>query len=485
MATFRVSNQSQLNSALNNVKDGDTVLLASGTYSNISMMTDRRTDHDFASKVTIKSENPNNPAKVNKLLLNNVSNVEFSDIVFDYVRGRTSTTPFFVEKSDGITFDDVVFDGDYKDGYASGIGLRVKGSTDVAVTDSVFRNFGNGIDFSNNTRVTLTGNDIRGVSNDGFTFGGIKDMLIADNDFREYRSQNAYSLHKDHIQFRAGGTEAASQDIVIRDNVFVDKELRHGIFFGNEAYRNGQTSYYYQDITVEGNYLSTAHVHGITVFYGTDIEIANNTLVKNSGMTRNGDLYVPLINVSKYSTDVSIHGNTVASVQTPQDGSWSIFGNIVSGRRYKHWDGTEDMFSRTTVKAGANAASTTLATTASTATESAAAEESRVDGRDVDGATRFAIDGLDFGGGDTLVLSHFERGTFQGISDENALAIWDNSRAVRIDALADVRELDRASSDVTVDVSDDTLILQIQQDDGLARIALDGHGHAYEAAYLL
>lgn len=463
MTTFRVSNQSQLDQALRGLKGGDTILLAGGDYGNLTMNTTRRVNFDFEKKVTIASADPNNPARINELMMTKAGNVEFSNLTFDYVAGKTSSKPFFVQDSKDVTFSRVVFDGDFKDGYATGLGLRVKQTENITVTDSVFRNFANGIDFSNDVNVVLTNNQIRGVSYDGFTLGAIDGALISGNDFRDYKARDPNAAHMDHIQFRIMEGEGPSENVTIRNNVFVDPEGRQGIFFGNVPYKTGDVSAYYKNIAIENNYISTGHVHGVTMFYGTDVDIVGNTIVRNPGAINS---HTPLINVSKFSSDVLIKGNTVASVQAPQNASWTVVDNAVSGKRYLHWDGASEVKGDGGVLAGAGARG--IAPT--------------VDGDAVAGSTVFYIGKLDFAGGDMLRLEDFDAGTFLSVTGGNPLQVWDNRGAVEIDSVLDLQELSDISPAVTVQTSGDTLTLRVFQDAGVADIIIENMAAAFRAS---
>lgn len=319
MAIYNVATQKQLETAIAGLKNGDTILLAGGQYDLIKMRTTTRQDHSFEQKVTIASADPNNPAVVSELIMASVDNVTFSGVKFDYNPAKPSSKPFFVEKSSRVVFDNVTFEGEIVNGFGAGQGLRAKDSSQVTVVDSHFVNLQNALSFSNMSDVALLDNDVRGMSNDGFTFGGMTRILIAGNDFRDYKSPQPLAPHKDNIQFRTASGETASTDVVIRENVMVVDEARHGIFIGNEAYRDGNDASVHTNVLIEHNTLSTAQTHGITVFQADRLDIRDNILTKNPGMPLTDKLYTPIINVSKYSTHVQIQGNQVASVQTPQN----------------------------------------------------------------------------------------------------------------------------------------------------------------------
>lgn len=485
MTTFRVSNQSQLNSALSNVKDGDTVLLARGTYSSLDMKTDRRTDHDFDRRVTIASEDPKNPAKINEVNLTSVSKVEFKDLVFDYESGKSSNKPFFVQYSSDVIFNNIDFDGLVRNGYGSGLGLRVKESDNITVKNSEFSDFQNALSFSKVDQVNLTGNLVRNMSNDGFTFGGINGMVIEDNTFRSFKSPNPAAAHKDNIQFRTIPSEGLSQNIVIRDNNIDSAETRHGIYFGNEAYKAGNLYAMYRNILIEDNYIRSAQTHGITILHGNGVTIRDNTLVQNpdGGFTK--AVNVPIINVSIYSHDVTITGNRVASVQGEQDSSWDIHGNYVGSKQYLHWAGDYG-FKKGPDLSKISAASARMveapeASEAAPEAKSDAANSLRFDGKVADGGKVVHVDGVDFSRGDSFIFAHWQSGTFQDKFGGNPVDDWNDGASVKVDSLLDLQELAHHSPWISAETDGADLILTIDQG---ARNSAEFHLSGLAAGFL-
>ena len=486
MTTFRVSNQSQLNSALNNVKDGDTILLARGTYSSLDMKTDRRTDHDFDRRVTIASEDPNNPAKINEVNLTSVSKVEFKDLVFDYESGKSSNKPFFVQYSSDLIFNNIDFDGHLRDGYGSGLGFRVKESDNITVKNSEFSDFQNALSFSKVDQVTLTGNLVRNMSNDGFTFGGINGMVIEDNTFRSFKSPNPAAAHKDNIQFRTIPSEGLSENIVIRDNNIDSAETRHGIYFGNEAYKAGNLYAMYRNILIEDNYIRSAQTHGITILHGNGVTIRDNTLVQNpdGGFTK--AVNVPIINVSIYSHDVTITGNRVASVQKEQDSSWDIYNNFVGSKQYLHWPGDYGFKNGPDISRIESAAASATAAPLSDGQDSsgqADATKLRFGGALADGDSVVDIDGVDFSRGDSFVFNDWNSGTFQDKAGGNVVDDWNHGASVKVDSLVDLQELIHFSPAISAETDGADLILTIDQGSrGSAEFHISGVAAGFLAA---
>jgi len=267
MAILRVSNQGQLDSALRSAGGGDTILLSSGTYDNLTL-NDR-----FEQKVTIASE-AGNPAVINQMLLRGAANIELKGLKFDYVPGRSGDNPFWIEGGRGITLVDIDIEGKASGQYGAGVGLRIKNSQDIEILNSEVSNFRNGFAFTNSDNVRVVNNDFRGMSNDSMLLGGMTGMVIQGNDFRAMNSNPAVQ-HKDMIQFFTGSGSPASRDIVIRDNVIDNPEHSHAIFFTNPMANSGDRGAYYQNIVIENNDIRSAHVHGISINHGDGVTIRN------------------------------------------------------------------------------------------------------------------------------------------------------------------------------------------------------------------
>ena len=318
MAVLKVSNQAQLTSAVKNAGGGDTITLASGTYSGFTV--------NDLSNVTITSADPGRPATINQFHLRGASNVEFKNLKLDYEPSKSGTTPFWIENSDDVSFVNLDIVGHNRGSYGDGIGLRIKSSDDVVVRDSDITGFRNGMYASNSKNLDVIDNDFQAMSNDGMLLAGMNDVLIQGNDFRNMKSP-PNQKHKDSIQFMTSSSEPGSQNVVIRGNVIENKEVSHGIFLTNTA------SSYHRNILIEDNLVRGNQVHGISVNHGDGVTIRDNVVQKIAGGSN-----TPLINVSSTSKNVVIQNNDVASVPTAQNSSWRVSGNDTDGgRNYMHW----------------------------------------------------------------------------------------------------------------------------------------------------
>jgi hypothetical protein len=326
------------------------------------------------------------------------------------------------------------------------------------------------------------------MSNDSLLVAGATTMLVEGNDFRGMKS-NPNVKHKDAIQF-ATGPEPASRDVVIRDNVIINPEQSHGIFFTNASANSGDRSSYHSDILIEGNYLSTAQKHGISINHGDGVIIRNNELVKNPDNHGTSAINIPMINASADSKNIVIQGNKVASVPEAQN-TWTVTGNIVGTKSYLHWSGdarnAPEIYSATNQKAGGNVGAAVRPESGGSIDEDRAPVESpvnagpssgpsetfRVNHNQLKDGQQVFINDLDFSNGDILVFRNFSAGAFDATRGGNPIEVWKDGRAVKIDSIADLHELDAASNAVSVSSRGDQTIVDIDGPRDVS-IVLDG-----------
>jgi pectate lyase len=483
MATFNVSNQTQLDSAIRAARSGDTILLQPGTYSSLTLDAQRSaTSHvDFDREVVIASANASRPAVINNLLLRGAENVELRGLEFDGT--ARSGHNFQIQRSANIEVTNSDFEGRVGGSQTSGTGIRINDSRNVDVLNSDFTGFYNAIFGWNNRDLTISGNSIAQQSNDAMQFGFHSGIVISNNDFGQTRISSGG--HKDLIQFYTSSSQAPSEDIRIVGNRMSTSESVQGIFMGNELARNGNRNAFYENVVIEDNVMRTSHPHGITVEHGNRVSILDNEVLRHPNGARD-----PMINVSNSSVYVTIRGNEVVSVPDPAGPTWNVGGNdLTSSRNFTHWEGSGATLTATrsfVASTASTLASADPATTGASAREvEPSGEQVRVDGRSVDGTTTIGISGLDLDAGDELVFINFDRGTFRDQAGGNVVHNSADGSYVRIDDILDLRELFVSSPaiDVATTAQNDALILRIAQDDGdVARIVLNGLGAEFRGA---
>ena len=467
MATIRVSSENEFTRALQSASGGDTILLGAGTYSDLDIKNDRQTDVDFASTVTIRSEDPNNRAVINELMVQGARNVTISDVVLDYTGRQAADSeswvrgePFFFKGTTNITLSDVEVKGNLVNGYGEDTGIYVNTSKGFTLKNSQITDFNMALNAWGSEDVTVEGNSFRRMNSDGLFFGDIDGVTIEDNFIGDYKSDSPGALHQDNIQFYTANGFGPSKDIVIRGNTLDSSDHRHGVFIFNELYRDGNTSdsVRHENILIEDNYIHTTNTHGITVTHADGVTVRNNTVVLND---ERGFDQVPLINVSLRSRNVDITGNTVESVQGESDGTWNVSGNIVEGFSRNHWSG---IFQNGRLVKGNIPAP-------GEQTPSSGGDEDifEIVGGHIDPDDPITITGLDFDQGDELALTGFDQGTFEGSAARNG------GSGFSLDSVRELKEIVYWSEDVTGRASSDNddLFLYIDQgEEGIATFIL-------------
>jgi hypothetical protein len=463
MATIRVSSENEFTKALLTANGGDTILLKSGTYSDLDIKDNRQNALDFSSTVTIRSEDPNNRAVINELLVQGASNIKISDVVLDYT-GRQAAdseswvrgSPFFFKGTTDITLSDVEVKGNLVNGFGEKTGIYVNTSKGFTLENSKITDFNLALNAWGSEDVTIKGNSFRGMNHDGLFFGEIDGIRIEDNFIGDYHSDAPAALHKDNIQFYTGKDFGPSNDIVIRGNTLDSSDHRHGVFIFNELYRDGNTSdsIRHRNILIEDNYIHTTNTHGITVTHADGVTVRNNTVILND---EGGFDQVPLINVSLTSKNVDIVGNTVASVQGEEDGTWNVSGNIVEGFSRFHWSG---VFQNGQLVKG-------IIPAPDKQFPSSGGDQDvfKFVGGHIDPDHPVTITGLDLDQGDELALSGFDRGTFTGS------AATDGGSGFNLDSVKELKEIVYWSEDVVGRASHENNDLFLYIDQGQEGVA--------------
>ena len=268
MSIFNVSTTSQLTAALATAKSGDSVLVASGSYSDINLK-----NINPLGSVLITSADPQHQAVFTDMLLNNSSNLTISNIS---MQSKTSlvATPFQLLYGTNIAFDHVTFSGPPLGSAASVSGLMVRWSNGVTVTNSEFHDLRNGIDLLDNSNVKIASSYFHDIRNDGVHGGGNSFVTVVKNVFTDFHPSS--TDHSDAIQFWTTNTTVSAHDITITDNAILrgDGVAIQGIFLadqvGNLPYRN---------VKVGNNIVIGESYNGIFLTGIAGGSVYNNTVV--------------------------------------------------------------------------------------------------------------------------------------------------------------------------------------------------------------
>lgn len=339
MAIFNVSNQSQLMSALQSASGGDEIRLASGDYGDLNL-----DDVSFNSAVTITSANDNNPASFSGMDLDNVNNLSFDNVVFDYTFNKTDAlwgTHFSIDNSSNIDIGNSVFSGDLAqglgkndDGFGYGRGLIVSNSSDITVSESEFFNWWKAASFIESQNIEFTENEIHSIRSDGLNFREVKDVLVEGNYIHDFDGSLTSGDHKDFLQVWTTNTDTPTENLTIRGNVFDIGEgtWAQTIFMRNIEGERGNTDLYYRNITIEDNTIYNSHANGIVVGATDGLVLQNNTLIQagdpETRVTAASNV-APRISVSEDSSDVYIANNAASKVIGYENQpDWTVRDNV-------------------------------------------------------------------------------------------------------------------------------------------------------------
>lgn len=301
-ATVRVSNATQLTSAAQAARGGDTILLEPGNYGAVSLK-----NLAPSGEVMVRSADPNRDAVITDLKLTSVKNFTFADLDVNHVlaAGEALFTPAItVAKSDSLSFIGLDFAGS-RDGspWNDGYGISVRGSDNIVLANSTFTELFRSAVFNDVDNLLVTGNKAS-VVREGFNFAAVDNVVISKNAFSDFRPNYADGDHSDAIQFWNNGVARGSSDVIIRDNSILTGANggTQGIFIRAE-----NPLLRHSDFTIENNLYHGDARHGITLGGVDNAVIRGNTIV-----TAQGGMLETAINVNKSSNVVV--ANNVSSL---------------------------------------------------------------------------------------------------------------------------------------------------------------------------
>jgi hypothetical protein len=318
--------------------------LAGGDYGTLSVRGFHAPD---GAPLVLRSVDPANPARFSGMVLRDVANIVLDGVVFDYsfrAEDKLYLRPFEILSGSGITIRNALFDGDRArgrgpadDGFPTAFALGIRSSSGITLENTEIRSFYRGIVVSQSRDVTVRGNDLHDIRSDGMNFAEVRQVLIEDNHIHDFARSLQSKDHADMIQFWTNGTKAPSFDIVIRNNLLNSAEgfYTQSIFMRNDQVDRGLAGdeMFYRNITIAGNMIINAHLHGITVGETDGLSIHNNTVVRNArseGAQKNVALWTPTIRVAEASRNVRIERNVTAKIAGPagQPG-WTVAQNLM------------------------------------------------------------------------------------------------------------------------------------------------------------
>jgi len=318
MPVITVTNQAQLDAAIKIAKGGDTILLAPGSYTGITANYFNPT-----SNVTFQSLDAKNPAVLQTLSLHTSSNVTFKNLNFvqDYRPAQDWETANRVMNSTNIVMDGVRFSGGTGDASKSlGIGLTVRGSSNVKLLNSSIDHFSVGLNGLAVDNMVIQNSEFHDNRRDHTNFSEMSNLLIDGNNFTALYPINGE--HPDAIQFMTSGRTKGNTNITISNNVIMqgDGQPSQGILLGEEVGNLG-----YQNVDIKNNLLYVSGMYnGILVVNGKNVNVDSNSVISNADGT---SFWIRLQNVSGTVTN-----NIADDIILDSSNSVTQSGNVVLSR---------------------------------------------------------------------------------------------------------------------------------------------------------
>jgi len=311
MTQVTVENADTLMSALRAAHGGDVIVLAPGNYGEVVLR-----NLQFDTPVTIVSSRADDPAVLQRLVIGSSEGLTFRNLEIQVTPGARGIE---VTKGSNVTLDRLDVHGSKGDGpLGDGVGLHIRNSDGVTVSNSEFSELSHGLAHLDSTHLVISDNRFHDIRIDGVRGGGSSQVEISRNYFTDFHRQAGD--HGDAVQFWTSNTTTGVRDIVVKDNVFVrgEGDVAQGIFFGNEA------KLPYENITITGNAIIGGMYNGISINTGHNVVISDNLVLGYTDMASK-------IRVDQ-SEDVIIRNNKTSHfvLQKNGDGITQIDNTITS-----------------------------------------------------------------------------------------------------------------------------------------------------------
>lgn len=310
MTFFTVTNDTELSVAIGKAVGGDTIALASGNYTSLSV-----SSRNFSSAVTITSLDGAAPAHFDRLSLSQVTNLTLTNL--DIGRALTGTestslTMNQISNSKNIVVEGTKFHGSL-DGNPQndGLLLAVRGSDTVTVRGCEFTEGSRGAFFNRSSNLTISDNNVHLLRCDGFDLAAVQNVLIQGNRIGGFVP--AAGDHPDAIQFWTTNETVGSSHITIRDNVILSPSAagNQGIFMSDEV-----GTLPYEDVNIVNNllYSNGGQWHGIYLNHALSGTIGNNTVVSTTLDTMK--YWIDIVNSQNLDVTANVTDRIITSGST-------------------------------------------------------------------------------------------------------------------------------------------------------------------------
>lgn len=264
----RISDTANLTKALSRARDGDVILLEPGRYTPLNIQ-----NLKFSKTVTLASRDPSRPAVLTGIKLRNVRNLVIKQMEFDVVPayGMFSYTIF---DSENVQLQQLNVHGTLNNDPSDDKSpIMIRGSRDISVVDSDFRELFHGISFLDSSHLHFSGNSFRFLRTDGIRGGGSSHIIIRGNVFTDFQPRP--KDHPDGIQLWTTNTKAAARNVLIEQNVIARGKgaAIQGIFI-----RDTHNQFPFEELTIRNNLVLGGMFNGIAIGGSKDAVVENNVV---------------------------------------------------------------------------------------------------------------------------------------------------------------------------------------------------------------
>jgi hypothetical protein len=212
---IRVSSADELLRVLRRARHGAIIRLAPGSYPSLTI-----SGVDIDGNVTITSADSKAPAQIHRLVIRNSSGITVQNLEMIASERNDFRVPFHILSASRMTLDRLHVHGPLQaTGQTRVRALLIRGSSQITVSRSRFRQLGYGIALLDVDGLTIKDNEFSDIRTDGLRGGGVSNALIANNVFTDFHPVEGD--HPDAIQLWSTNQSKPARNIIIRDNLIV------------------------------------------------------------------------------------------------------------------------------------------------------------------------------------------------------------------------------------------------------------------------
>jgi parallel beta-helix repeat protein len=353
MTVFRAANTIELQSFLAKASSGDTILLAPGSYGDVSFR-----KLLFDSAVTIKSADPANPATFNSISLNAVKGLVFDSVFVDFIPNALtlawSSAVRIVDSSNVGIVNSKLEGGPAVNGVPpsteaggldatgnvlglpAGRAITVTGSSAVRIENNNISEFHKGIVFADVKGVVVRGNEIHDLRTTPLSGGNVSDILVEKNYFHDSTPWRLGGTgdHGDFVHFWTVPTKQTgpSTGIDIRDNYFAQGAgaALLGIYLDDN-----QNGLGFAGVNISKNTIYNGDRQGIRLENVREGTVTENVLLQSSGTDKQGPTLVLVGDSSNLKVTKNVFsGPAQATLEPDENGNYTVQRHDATAMNY-------------------------------------------------------------------------------------------------------------------------------------------------------